>query len=88
LANYIVTPQAIWPIAKSLSKSSGPKAPSAIHGPLGPVFYPIDKANITADCLETQFIAHDLCDCDCRGQVGAQVEALLASVDEDISVNF
>jgi hypothetical protein len=30
---------------KSLSKNVGSKAPSAIHGPLGPIFYPDDKAN-------------------------------------------
>jgi hypothetical protein len=45
LANYEVTPQAIWPIAKSLPKSGGPNAPSAIHGPLGPYFiYSIKRA--------------------------------------------
>jgi hypothetical protein len=66
----------------------GPKAPSAIHGPLGPIFYPIDKANIIGDTLGSQFRAHDLCDCDHRRHMGAQVEALLATVDEDIPVNF
>jgi hypothetical protein len=45
LANCQVTTQAICPIAKSLPKSGGSKAPSAIHGPLGPIFYPVDKAN-------------------------------------------
>jgi hypothetical protein len=43
LGNCEVTPQAIWPIVKSLTKSGGPKAPSAIHGQLGSTFYPIDK---------------------------------------------
>jgi hypothetical protein len=38
MANCKVTPQAIWPIAKSLSKKGGSKAPSAIHGPLGHIF--------------------------------------------------
>jgi hypothetical protein len=51
LANCEVTPQAIWPIAKSLIKRGGPKAPSAIHGPLGPTFYPVDKANIISRLL-------------------------------------
>jgi hypothetical protein len=60
LSNCKVTPQAIWPIAKPLTKRGGPKAPSAIHGPLGPIFCPIDKANIIADCLEYQFRAHDM----------------------------
>jgi hypothetical protein len=59
LANCEVTPQAIWPIAESLSKRDGPKASSAIHDPLGPIFYPINKANIIANCLENQFRAHD-----------------------------
>jgi hypothetical protein len=30
-----VTPKAIWPITKSLTKMGGTKAPSTIHGPLG-----------------------------------------------------
>jgi hypothetical protein len=36
LANCEVTLQAIWPIAKTFSKSCVPKTPSAIHGSLGP----------------------------------------------------
>jgi hypothetical protein len=43
LTNCEVTPQGMWPITKSLSKRSGPKTPSAIHAPLGPIFYPIAK---------------------------------------------
>jgi hypothetical protein len=39
IENCEVTPQAIWPIAKSLKKRGGPKA-TEIHGPLGPVVYP------------------------------------------------
>jgi hypothetical protein len=38
--NCEVTRQAIWTIAKSLTKRGEPKATTAIHGPLGPVFYP------------------------------------------------
>jgi hypothetical protein len=68
-------------------KRSGPKAPTAINGPLGPIFYPLDKANIVAACLEKQFRAHDLCDCNHRRHVEAEVEALLATVDVDIPVN-
>jgi hypothetical protein len=30
-------------------KKGWTKSTSAIHGPLGPIFYPIDKANIIAD---------------------------------------
>jgi hypothetical protein len=88
LENCKVTPQEIWPIAKSLTKKSEPKAPSAIHGPLGPLFYPIDKANAIADCLENQFTAHNLCDCDHRQQVEATVQALLATDDEGTPVKF
>jgi hypothetical protein len=88
LANCEVTPQAIWPIAKSLSKTGGPKTPSAFHGPLGPMFYRIDKANKVAHCLENQFRLHDLCDCDHRRYVEAQVEALMGTVNEDFPVNF
>jgi hypothetical protein len=52
LANSEVTPREIWPIAKSLIKWGRQKAPLAIHGPLGPIFYPIDKVRVIADCLE------------------------------------
>jgi hypothetical protein len=41
-------PQVIWPTAKSLTMRDGPKAQSEIHGSLGPIFYPTDKANIIA----------------------------------------
>jgi hypothetical protein len=52
----------------------------ATHGPLGPIFYLVDKANIIADCVEIQFRSHDLCDCDYREHARAQVEALFATV--------
>jgi hypothetical protein len=60
LANCEVAPQAIWPLAKSLTKRGGPKAQSAIHVPIGPLFYPFDKANAIADSLDNQFTVHDL----------------------------
>jgi hypothetical protein len=44
-----VTPQAIWLIAKSLSKRGGPKAPTAIYGHLGPTFYPNEKSSVIAN---------------------------------------
>jgi hypothetical protein len=63
ICNTEVTPQAIWwPIAKSLLKRDGPRAPTAIHGASGLKFHSSDKANAIADCLETQFAHHDLCD--------------------------
>jgi hypothetical protein len=48
------------------------------HGPLHHIFYPIDKANLIADCLGNQF----------RGHVEAKVEALLAIINKDTPVNF
>jgi hypothetical protein len=51
--NSEVTPQAIWPIAKSRLKRDGPRPPTAIHGPLGLKFLPLEKANASADCVET-----------------------------------
>jgi hypothetical protein len=58
LANCELTPQAIWSIAKSLRKKGEPKAPSAIRGPLGPIFYPINKADIIAFLLAKQCRAY------------------------------
>jgi hypothetical protein len=52
IANTDVTPHAIWPTAKSLMKRDGPKKPTAIHGPFGLTFHPLEEANATADCLE------------------------------------
>jgi hypothetical protein len=59
LANTELTPQAIWPTAKSLTNRDGPRAPTAIHGLLGLKYHPVDKANAIADCLENQFTLHD-----------------------------
>jgi hypothetical protein len=60
LANTEATPQAIWPIAKSLTYRDGPKAPTAIHAPSGITFHLLEKTNAIADCLEKQFTPHDL----------------------------
>jgi hypothetical protein len=79
-----VTPQAMWPIVKSLKKRDRPKATSAIHSPLGPIFYPNEKAYIIAMCLANQFRVYDLCDCDYSQHVEAKVEALLATIHEGI----
>jgi hypothetical protein len=38
LTNAEVTPQAVWPIAKSLANRDGPRAPTAILGLSGPKF--------------------------------------------------
>jgi hypothetical protein len=51
IENCEVTPQTIWPIAKSLIKRGEPKATTAIHGPLAPIFYPNEKANVNCKLL-------------------------------------
>jgi hypothetical protein len=73
---------------KILTKRGGTKAQSAICGPLGPLFYEVDKANTIADSLDNQFTVHDLCDCDYRQQVKATVQALLHTTDEGTPVEF
>jgi hypothetical protein len=77
LENTELTPQAIWPIAKSLDNRDGPRAPTAIHGLLGLKYHPEDKANAIADCLENQFTLHDLCEENHEQRVEARVQALL-----------
>jgi hypothetical protein len=62
-------------------KRDGPKAPTAIHGPLGITYHPNEKANVIADSLENQFTSHDLCDENHEREVETTVQALLASVD-------
>jgi hypothetical protein len=74
-----VTPQALWPIAKPFMKRDGPKAPTAIHGPIGVTHQPNEEANVLADCLENQFISHYLCDENHERQVETTVQALFTS---------
>jgi hypothetical protein len=62
IADTEVTLQAIWPIAKSLMKRVGPKASTAIRGPLGFTFHPLEKTSAIAYCLQNQFTSHELCD--------------------------
>jgi hypothetical protein len=78
-----VTPHAIWPIAKSLLKRAGPRTPTAIHGASGLKFYPSDKANAVADCLEIHFTPHDLCDDNHERREEARFQALLETVDNN-----
>jgi hypothetical protein len=77
IGNCEVTPQVIWPIVKSLIKRDGPKAPTAVHGPLGLNYQPLEKATRALDHLEHQFAPHDLCDKKHKGLVEARVQALL-----------
>jgi hypothetical protein len=62
ISNSEVTSDAIWRLAKFFMKTDRPKTPTAIHGPSGPRFLPLEKGNVTADCLENQFTPHDLCE--------------------------
>jgi hypothetical protein len=45
-------------LRKSLTERGEPKATTAIHGPLGPVFYPNEKTNVIANYLENLFMLH------------------------------
>jgi hypothetical protein len=77
LANTELTPQVIWPIVKSLTDRDGPRAPTAIHCLLGLKYHPEDKAKAIADCSESQFTPHDLCDENHERLLEARVQALL-----------
>jgi hypothetical protein len=81
IGNCELTPQAIWPIAKSLMNRDRPRAPTVIYGPTGLKFHPLEKANAIANCLENQFAPHDLCDYNQERRVEARVQALLKTVD-------
>jgi hypothetical protein len=81
IINAEVTPQAIWPIAISLLRRDGARAPTAIHGTSGLKFHPSDKANAIADILEIQFTPHDLCDESHERRVEADVQTLLNTID-------
>jgi hypothetical protein len=83
LANTEVTPQTIWPIAKSLANRDGPRAPPVIYGPLGPTFQPTYKANEFDEWLEKQSTPHKLCDENHKRQVEARVQALLEAKDNE-----
>jgi hypothetical protein len=72
----------LWPIAKSLMKRDGPKAPIALHGPLGIQYHPNEKANAIADCLENQFTFHDLCGENHERRVETRVQGVLSSKDD------
>jgi hypothetical protein len=77
-----ITPQALWPIAKSHLKRDGPRAPTAIHSSSGLKFRLFEKANATTDTLEIQISPHDLCDENHERGVEAAVPALHETVDK------
>jgi hypothetical protein len=63
-------------------KRDRPKAPTAIHGPSGLRFLPLEKLNAIADCLENQFTLYDLCEENHEQQVEAYIQALSEAVDD------
>jgi hypothetical protein len=82
VGNCEATPQALWPIVKSLMEKDGPKAPTTVHGPLGATYHLNEKANMIADCLENYFTSHVLYDECHEQQVETRVQVVLASVDD------
>jgi hypothetical protein len=87
IENCEITPHAIRPIAKSLTEwwTKGTNCNSWFFRP---AFYPSEKANVIANCLENLFTLHKLCDTDHERRVEARVQALLTSVEENPSVKF
>jgi hypothetical protein len=81
ISNTEVTPQYMWPIAKSLLKRDGPRGSTAIHGHSGLKFHPSEKANAIVDYFENQFTHHDLCDDHHERRVEARVQTLLEAVN-------
>jgi hypothetical protein len=82
VGNCEVTPQVMWPSAKSLIKRKRPKTPTAVLGPLGIIYRQKEKGNAVADCLDNQFTSYDLCDENHEQQEENRVQGLLASVDD------
>jgi hypothetical protein len=83
IGNCEVTPQSIWPIAKSILKRDGPRVTTAIRGHLGLKFLPLEKASPIADSFEKQFTPHDLSDKNNEGRMEARVQALLETEDNN-----
>jgi hypothetical protein len=78
------TPQALLPIAESLIKRDGPKAPTTLHGFLGIKYRPKEKVNVIVDYLENQFASYDVCDENHERQAEeSRIQVLLASVDDN-----
>jgi hypothetical protein len=84
IEHCVVVPQAVWltRIVKFLTKMGGPKAPTAKHGPLDPVFYANERAYLIEKCLENVFAPHKVCVTDHERLVEVRVQDLLNTVDE------
>jgi hypothetical protein len=65
-------------------KRDGPKAPTAVHGPLGIIYHTNKKTKVIANCLENQFTSHNLCDGNHEQQMETRIQALLAFVDDTL----
>jgi hypothetical protein len=52
MENCEITPQVIWPMAKTMLNKDAPKFPSMIHGYSSLKFLPLEKANAIADFLK------------------------------------
>jgi hypothetical protein len=88
VANTEWTLQAIWAIAKSLANKDCPRAPTVIHGPLGPKCKPVNKCNAIADCLKNQFTPYKLLYENRERQEEAKVQALLGPCDLQKLIHF
>jgi hypothetical protein len=59
--NCEATPQALWPVTKSLKELDEPKIPKAVQRPLRITHHPNEKANENMTCLDNQFMHQELC---------------------------
>jgi hypothetical protein len=71
-------------MAKILLNRDAPKAPTVVHGFTGLKFFPTEKANAIADCLENRFTHRDLCDENHERRVETIVQDILETEDIDL----
>jgi hypothetical protein len=82
--NEVGNSEALWPIAEPLIKRDEPKASTAIYGPSGFKFRPLEKTNVTADSLWSKLTPHDLRDENDKKLVEARVQAVFEAVGNDL----
>jgi hypothetical protein len=61
----------------------GSRSPTALHGPLVLKFHPLVKPIAIADCLQSEFTPHALCEENNEGRVELGVQNLLEAVDNN-----
>jgi hypothetical protein len=83
IGNCEVTPQALRTMAKILLNRDAPKAPTMVQGFSGLKFFPTEKANAIADCLENRFTKYHLCDENHERRVETIVQDILETEDID-----